>query len=575
MQQNVKVLSPEEMTELRKSVNDSHRITTPTEISTLDPEMKAAVGDDEVVISMDDPKNFRAAFGTLQHLNAIMTNKCNLSCTYCFEQHRKDFGSWTNDKLLQAFRFLTRSSVSKKAFQFFGGEPLLQSRRILSFLEEHKEEIEREAIAGTQVRIITNGLKLSQEFINKFLSLRNTHILLSLDTLQADYDHRGIPQEDIEKILDWIKYAADIRSKTHPSEGFPVSIRCTISPETSPQLPEFFDRLVSVGVDSITVHPLTMSLGQGFVEWDEDRWNQMYLDIRDALTRHPNLTLTFSEGVGNMGAGHNCMVGHGMLAIDAAGDFSGCYFFNNLKEGVGHTMLGNLFDGTIYAGRYKAFHEAYMKLFDHPECQSCKVQGLCYQCPAGNVSTGGQLYQPDSMCKKVVDLHLLIQRDASRKEGHQMLKKFRQFADDLPYENAEERAVCTVMLNLMHFKITGKPVPDEVREAIPSMLENLKPDSFWRIFSAGTHAEVGSFSPVQTLSDMEKFIRAMRSGEVLRNIIIEESVWSDLLSQYDIAEESVPQELPTSKMVIIVFLHYIIFNIRNKEEPTLGELLGG
>ena len=45
-------------------------------------------------------------FEDLAHMNLILTNACNLSCSYCYEQHNKDYGRFTVESLKQLYDFL-------------------------------------------------------------------------------------------------------------------------------------------------------------------------------------------------------------------------------------------------------------------------------------------------------------------------------------------------------------------------------------------------------------------------------------------------------------------------------------
>ena len=59
-------------------------------------------------------------FQELKQMNLILTNACNLSCSYCYEQHNKDFGRFTSESLLQSYNWFKNVNTQKrKIFQFF------------------------------------------------------------------------------------------------------------------------------------------------------------------------------------------------------------------------------------------------------------------------------------------------------------------------------------------------------------------------------------------------------------------------------------------------------------------------
>ena len=354
-------------------------------------------------------------FTDLKQMNVILTNACNLSCSYCYEQHNKDFGRFTPDSLIKIYRFLVNSNKrQKKVFQFFGGEPLIHKDLILNFLRDNQTELEENARgdSSTAVGIVTNGLLLTDELINEYFSYDFTWMLISLDTDRSEVDHREIGQEKIDKLMDQIE-----RMPAGPKSEQRVTIRCTLARENAPYFMEFIDNLYARGIRRMVVHPLILDSARGFIQWSQDEWSGLHQDILTALEKYHDLQIHFSEGVGQKGD-ENCMVGADMIAIDGSGDFSGCYFFTNQKSnGTGHTILGNILQDKIYIDRYKDFQKEYAKMFEEEEqCRSCNYKNACYQCPAGNLDTGSKMFRPDDMCQNIVKLYVDLQEDIAKKQ---------------------------------------------------------------------------------------------------------------------------------------------------------------
>jgi len=359
-------------------------------------------------------------FQELKQMNLILTNACNLSCSYCYEQHNKDFGRFTNESLITAYRFLNTSNKrQRKVFNFFGGEPLIHKDIILQFLRENQIELLQNSKGdnNTVVGMVTNGLLLTPSLIDEFLSYDFTYFLISLDTDRAEVDHREIGQDKINKLMDMIEYMpANVKHQKR------VTIRCTLARENAPYFVEFVDHLYSRGIRRMVVHPLVLDSSKGFISWLPDEWTNLHKDILYVLDKYDDLQIHFSEGVGQKGE-ENCMIGADMIAIDGSGDFSGCYFFTNQKAGAGKSaILGNIFTDKIYIDRYKHFQREYAKMFEEEEqCKTCDYKNACYQCPAGNLDTGPKMFRPDDMCQKIVKLYIDLQEDIAKK---QFKKKF-------------------------------------------------------------------------------------------------------------------------------------------------------
>lgn len=396
----------------------SEDIITPYRSSKLNTIAKVRVDETPVLLS-----NNMELFEDLHQINVILTNACNLSCTYCYEQHNKDFGKFTVESLHKVYTFLAdiKGTQQTKNFQLFGGEPLIHKQLILNFLEEHKEEIERNSRGefSTAVSICTNGLLLNEEFVKDYFSYEGTSLVISLDTLEAELDHRQISQEALNKLLNIIDYIPQKVKDQHR-----VVIRTTLAEEHLTFLLDFVENIYARGVKQFILHPLVLDSGRGFIQWSNKKWDKLYSDITLILDKYEDLIFQFSEGVGKKKE-NNCLVGSNMLAIDGSGDISGCHFFTNLKDnGAGIAILGNILENTFYKERYSGFHTAYNEMFEKEEqCKACNYKNLCYQCPAGNLDVDGSLFRPDDMCQNIIKLYIQLHEDMSRKQFSAKLTK--------------------------------------------------------------------------------------------------------------------------------------------------------
>jgi radical SAM protein with 4Fe4S-binding SPASM domain len=410
-------------------------------------------------------------FQELGHLNIILTNACNLSCTYCYEQHNKDYGRFTVESLRKSFDWLLNiNDMSPKTFQFFGGEPLIHKKLIIDFINSDPSYFQ-EVYDSTQqqISICTNGLLLDPEFIGKYFSLPYTNMLLSLDTIRADIDHRQIEQPDLDKLLGYIEAIP-----TNVKSDRRLVIRCTLSEETAPYMNEFIDAMYTRGVRQLIVHPLILDSSKGFISWKPENWSRLHQDILDNLEKHFDLQIQFVEGVGKKHES-NCMVGADMIAIDASGDFSGCYFFTNQKtNGTGHTILGNVFKDQVYVDRYATFQKMYNEMFESEEqCQTCNYRDACYQCPAGNADTGGRLFRPDDMCQKIVKLYIDLKDDVSKKNFLRDYQRNLKEAETVGFDQYLSSGIA--MLGLLYFGGLNQPLNSFFDKDLP----NYKRLAYW------------------------------------------------------------------------------------------------
>lgn len=369
-----------------------------TDIGTTRKNISVVPAPEDVVVNIEDhPEHF----DRLTSMNVSLTNACNLSCNYCYEQHNRDFGRFTVETIKQAYDFLRDiNDLSDKTFIFFGGEPLIHKKLILDFLRTYKEEVEQNDI---KITMISNGLLLENAFIDEyFKAYSKTNIVVSLDTFNSEIDERKIPQERLNLLKERIAAIPKDR----------ITVRPTISHQTALTLKPFLDELVGIGVHKFILQPLIMGNLDGFIDWTDGQWEQLTGEIFQFLRDNTECEIEVTEGVGSRSMGNNCLSGYDIISIDPSGDFSGCFFFVNQKQDAGNLISGNIFQEKLYINREEQFDKAYRNMFEENEqCRTCDLQDHCYQCPAGNLDVSGTLYRPDSMCQRFVKFYLDINNE--------------------------------------------------------------------------------------------------------------------------------------------------------------------
>lgn len=145
-----------------------------------------------------------------------MTTKCNLACTYCYQENNgynasSEFCGRSNislDTCKAAVKYSMSKGSLSTGFCIYGGEPLLCKDTIVEFVKWcHSEEIKNHLV---NFKIVTNGLLLDEEFI-KFATKHNMSIAMSHDGLMQDdcrvyANGKGTREELEEKIDILLKY---------------------------------------------------------------------------------------------------------------------------------------------------------------------------------------------------------------------------------------------------------------------------------------------------------------------------------------------------------------------------------
>jgi len=523
----------------------SEKIITPKGLDKINKLISVVPKEDETILNISNTKYL---FSELKQMNLILTNACNLSCSYCYEQHKKDFGRFTNESLLTAYRFLKDANTNqKKVFQFFGGEPLIHKDIILDFLRKNTTELEvnSRGESNTVIGIVTNGLLLTQELVDEYFSHDFTYMLISLDTDKSEVDHREIGQDKINKLMDQIQNIPE-----EPKFQKRVTVRCTLARENAPYFAEFVDNLYERGIRRLVVHPLILDSARGFIQWSEQEWNILHKDILNSLDKYEDLQIHFSEGVGKKGE-ENCMIGSDMIAIDASGDFSGCYFFTNQKGGsTADTILGNIFNNTIYIDRYKHFQKEYAKMFEEEEqCKTCDYKNACYQCPAGNLDTGTRMFRPDDMCQKIVKLYVDLQEDIAKK---QFKIKYDTLVRALHTEGYEQTFLKAISYMLFYYVYQYHPSLDKVHNDLINKFKTpQKMLAFWSEIMEGKHKELDKVQPEEFLDAIEHLI-----GD--KQISIDDFYYQILAKRNMPTGRIVKVENQTQEVFFLALLHVLI-----------------
>jgi MoaA/NifB/PqqE/SkfB family radical SAM enzyme len=101
----------------------------------------------------------------------ILTNLCNLKCTFCFQERKKRPDSMTTDDWLRVINQIPKNS----RITLTGGEPLVYKDFDMIFSKANK---------FAETNIVTNGLLLSNQKIEELINQKNFKVLgVSIDTI--------------------------------------------------------------------------------------------------------------------------------------------------------------------------------------------------------------------------------------------------------------------------------------------------------------------------------------------------------------------------------------------------------
>ena len=182
--------------------------------------------------------NYDFARNEFDHLLVCVTNRCNITCDYCFRgfNMKKTEEISFADFMVVANHFIAQAR-HKPTFQFTGGEVFVKPdiEKWFDYLHER----------GTRIWMTTNGVssKIRNDPTIRRIFSHNpkVHVRVSCDGHTAElYErHRGKPGT-FRQVEDNLRYLVSI--------GTPTSIKTVISPENFPYLEEILDWAYDLGV---------------------------------------------------------------------------------------------------------------------------------------------------------------------------------------------------------------------------------------------------------------------------------------------------------------------------------------
>ncbi len=315
----------------------------------------------------------------LKEVMLILTEGCNLSCSYCFEHYKtaRKMHLETAKKIIEV-EMEMEDGTDECRFTMFGGEPFLEFetiREIYNYIESGMPGWKKKAI----IFVNTNGTLLDEEK-KEWLRVRKEHIYcgLSLDgTREMHNRNRSNSFDQID--LEFFK-------ECWPEQN----VKMTVSKETLPQLAE--------GV--MFVHEKGFECGCTFaygIEWSDALvgilQEQLYILVR-YYAENPQLHLCQIldidlTGVLKMPKSNfkRCGAGELMKAYDTEGNLYPCHAFS--PSGLGSA-----------AEQFINYKLPASDIQEEERCINCSYHLICPTCYGVNyIYTGSAAKRSEWLCR--------------------------------------------------------------------------------------------------------------------------------------------------------------------------------
>lgn len=337
-------------------------------------------------------ENFTTVYSKPQAVTMLLTNDCNLACSYCFESNKgKDY--MPKEMALDILK-ATYNVVDPMAGVFtlnmFGGEPLMNwdtFKAVCDYVLENNLKI--------RITATTNLTLLTDEMID-YIDELSIPILVSVDGIKEVHDkHRC---NSFDKVIENMKKLID------RDLGYLIEARMTVAPDTAKYMYESVKMLVDLGINNIANVPASD------LDWDaqsiqdyKDNYEKildMYIDILNDETNKRNISLYKVDQALNLALEpikedtSMCNIGNPRwVIVDWKGDIWPCPDYpttDNVDLIAG--KIGNFYTGV---DETKVDPKPMVATYELERCKGCEAISICKSgCPYENYTKNGKFNEP-------------------------------------------------------------------------------------------------------------------------------------------------------------------------------------
>lgn len=318
-------------------------------------------------------------------LMVYVTEQCNFRCVYCCEKHVDKRFSDENWESVYKFieRKIKEEGIKLVKISFFGGEPLLECKNIISFSEKLNLLKEKYSDLMIYNDVTTNGYLLTPKIYDKLVSLELLSFQITVDGF-AETHNKMRPRVDgfgtWDKIIENLKY---INTK---EDNANIILRCNFNAENEDSVKDFmrwarktFDNKKFV----FDIHPVVKFSDNVDDSLLADKESKKTKDIFAELDNAERSVNKYRNPLSNLGFTCKCSKKN-YYVIKVDGAVSKC------EQAYGDSFsVGNLKNGNIV---FDMDENLWNEGFERKECEDCIAYPLC----AGRTCPVKKVFQPET-----------------------------------------------------------------------------------------------------------------------------------------------------------------------------------
>ncbi|MDD6358229.1 MAG: SPASM domain-containing protein [Bacteroidales bacterium] len=210
------------------------------------------------------------------------TQNCNFNCVYCFEGNRVK-SSMTEDTENALIRYVKNEvdnhGLRKLTLCWYGGEPLLEMKRIMSITNKLKHV----GLDSISQSVVTNGYLFTQRNVDSLMEIGVENIQITIDGVKKKHDSRR-PLKNGEGSFDKIVSNLDNYYERSDNQKLQIHIRVNVDKTNKNEYEKMFDWLKTrYPYNNLFVYPgwvhITDESKQFSVCMNAEEKNEMFFDL--------------------------------------------------------------------------------------------------------------------------------------------------------------------------------------------------------------------------------------------------------------------------------------------------------
>lgn len=299
-----------------------------------------------------------------------ITDQCNFRCVYCPEEHITRVlpeNKWNSlYKLIE--KGLKENKYDNIMIMFFGGEPLLETKKIINFLEKLKCLKEIYPSVKMQHAMVTNGYLLTSKSYDKLTKLDLKSYQITIDGFK-DTHNKLRPR--VDGAGTWDTIIKNLKYINTQKDDVKICFRTNVNNENIEQLEDFriwfnqnFDQNKFI-FDVQKVLEYTEKVDKNYIFEENQKNNESCVKANKNDENNDKHPLQFLSKAANCSWENS-------FTINTKGEITKC---NNLSGDLDESIIAYLNDEgeIIYNNNAKDWIEEY----EYESCKTCSIYPLC------------------------------------------------------------------------------------------------------------------------------------------------------------------------------------------------------